>query len=50
MVQALALGYVKTLSEIRAVVRNSVNVRAYQPTGRADWDSAYERFRDVTGL
>ena len=50
MVQALALGYVKTLSEIRAIVRNSVNVRAYQPTGWADWDSAYERFRDVTGL
>ncbi|HUU38113.1 MAG TPA: rhamnulokinase family protein [Candidatus Desulfaltia sp.] len=50
MVQALALGYVGSLSEIRAIVRNSVNVRTYQPAGRADWDRAYERFRDVTGL
>jgi len=50
MVQALALGYVGTLSEIRAIVRNSVKVRTYQPSCRADWDRAYRRFRDITAL
>jgi rhamnulokinase len=50
MVQALALGYVGALNEIRAIVRNSVNVKTYRPSGRADWDRAYERYRDVTGL
>ncbi|MFZ2055299.1 MAG: rhamnulokinase family protein [Candidatus Aminicenantales bacterium] len=50
MVQALALGYVGSLSEIRAIVRNSVKVKTFEPAGRADWDRAYERFRYVTGL
>jgi rhamnulokinase len=50
MVQALALGHVGSLSEIRAIVRNSVKVRTYRPSGRSDWDHAYMRFRDITGL
>lgn len=50
MVQALALGYVGTLGEIRSIVRNSVHIETYQPAGRADWDRAYSRFREVTSL
>jgi rhamnulokinase len=50
MVQALALGYVSSLSEIRAIIRNSVEIKAFQPGGRDDWKRAYERFRETTGL
>jgi rhamnulokinase len=50
MVQAMALGHIGSLNEIRTVVADSVDVRTYQPTGGDDWDRAYERFRKVVGL
>ncbi|MBN2408630.1 MAG: rhamnulokinase [Candidatus Aminicenantes bacterium] len=50
LVQAMALGYVGSLGEIREIVRRSVDVRTYRPSGRSDWDRAYDRFREVTGL
>jgi rhamnulokinase len=49
MVQAYARGYLGSLGEMRAAVRNSrVGVREYQPGGRRDeWEDAYERLRRI---
>ena len=50
MVQAMAFGYVDSLAEIRSIIRDSVDVKNYEPSQEAGWDRAYERFREVTGL
>jgi rhamnulokinase len=47
MVQALALGYVRSLADIRAIMRQSVELKTYAPSGRADWERAYERFGGI---
>ena len=41
--QAMALGAVKDLEDLRRVVRNSENVEEYQPHHTAQWDEAYQR-------
>jgi rhamnulokinase len=45
MVQALGLGIVNSLAQIREVVRQSVAVTTYEPNEPARWDEPYERFR-----
>ncbi|MGB7294412.1 MAG: rhamnulokinase family protein [Candidatus Aminicenantales bacterium] len=50
LVQAMALGYVGSLDEIREIVRRSAEIQTYQPSGRAEWDRAYDQFREVTRL
>jgi rhamnulokinase len=50
MVQALALGYVRSLDEMREIVRNSFPLRSYEPGGAAGWDLAWQRFRDVLNV
>ncbi|HCS49429.1 MAG TPA: rhamnulokinase [Candidatus Aminicenantes bacterium] len=50
MTQALAIGQVGSVGEIRAVVRDSVDIKAYRPERPAEWDRAYGRFREVLGL
>ena len=47
MMQALALGYVKSLPEIREVVRNSFQPVRYVPRQKSQWDEAYERFKRI---
>jgi hypothetical protein len=48
MVQAYARGYVKSLEEIRAVVRRSINIDRYTPRGDADeWDELRGKFSSV---
>jgi len=47
MVQALALGCVRSLAGIRAIMRSSVELKDYQPSGSADWERAYERFGNI---
>ena len=50
MVQAFARGSVRSLREIRSVVRRSTEVRRYEPQEDRDrWDGAYARFLDVLG-
>jgi rhamnulokinase len=44
LVQALALGHLKDLAELRAVVRRSFPVETFKPAGHAAWDAAYKRF------
>lgn len=47
LVQALALGLVAAPADIRAIVRRSVELRAYEPCGAPGWEEAYGRFLEV---
>ena len=49
LVQALALGEVRSLAELRAVVRASVNLAQYEPRETGVWNQAAERFRSLVG-
>ncbi len=44
MVQALGLGHVSSLAEIRAIVRDSFEPVSYEPREIEKWDRAYSRF------
>ncbi|MDR2026414.1 MAG: rhamnulokinase [Prevotellaceae bacterium] len=44
MVQAKGLGLVKSLSEMRAIIGNSVSPETFYPENSAQWDEAYEKF------
>jgi rhamnulokinase len=47
LVQAMATGDIKNLADARAVVRNSFEVKRYEPAGTKAWDEAYARFEAV---
>jgi rhamnulokinase len=49
LMQALALGYVRSLDEAREVVRNSFDVKTYEPDQGAPWAEAYGRYLDLLG-
>ncbi len=44
LVQAQTLGRLESLKEVRDVVRNSFEVRRFEPQDGAAWDAAYTRF------
>jgi rhamnulokinase len=44
LVQAMALGRISSLGELREVVRNSFSMVTYEPGPGAPWDEAYEKF------
>ncbi|GBC99651.1 L-Rhamnulokinase [bacterium HR17] len=44
LVQAIALGYLGSHAELRAVVRNSFDLRTFEPRPDERWQHAYERF------
>lgn len=44
MVQLIALGEVKSLSEARIIVKRSFPVIEYTPTDCSSWEAAYDRF------
>jgi rhamnulokinase len=44
LVQAFALGKLKSLPEIRSVVRESFGVKRFEPRDGSAWDEAYRRF------
>jgi rhamnulokinase len=50
MTQALAMGLVGSVAEIREIVRDSTDINTFQPDRTAEWDRAYSRFREVAGL
>lgn len=43
LTQAMALGDIANLAELRQVVRNSVAVETYEPRHTAQWEAAYEK-------
>jgi rhamnulokinase len=47
MVQAMGLGHVKSLSEIRHTIRNSFEFKSYRPENFDACDKAYERFKKL---
>jgi rhamnulokinase len=47
LVQAMAVGAVKSLDDARSVVRASFNVKTYEPRDAKKWDGMYERFRHI---
>ena len=48
MLQAKAMGLVKDIWEMRAIIANSVDMVPYHPSGdKAAWDKAYEKFLEV---
>jgi len=47
LVQALALGYISSLEEGRAIVRRSFEVEVFEPRGTAAWDEAYIRYLGI---
>lgn len=44
MYQAKALGAVSSLSEIREIVRNSFEVKQFNPSPKLDWEEAYKKY------
>ena len=47
LMQAVGLGHLKSLAEVRAVVRNSFTPEVLEPKRTADWDEAYSRLLKV---
>jgi rhamnulokinase len=47
LVQALGLGHVSSLAEMRDTVRQSSSLVRYEPERTAHWDRAYERFQEL---
>jgi rhamnulokinase len=50
LVQALALGVVRSPEEIRTVMRNSTSLDTYEPQSPKAWEQAYDRFRSLPGI
>jgi len=46
-VQALGAGEVKSLAEVRQVVRDSFELSTVEPHPSEAWERAYERFRKL---
>jgi rhamnulokinase len=47
LIQAMALGHLKSLEELRAVVRKSFALETCKPQGAASWDKALQRFEKL---
>ena len=43
LTQAMALGHIADLNELRQVVRNSESVEVWQPNHTPEWEAAYEK-------
>ncbi len=47
LVQAMALGHVESLAEIRNIVLNNFEIKTYDPQNTEDWNSHYEVFKSL---
>jgi len=47
LVQAMALGDIASLADLRRIVRDSFELKRYAPHNPAPWDSAYAKFREL---
>jgi sugar (pentulose or hexulose) kinase len=47
MVQALGMGFVKSVAELRKTIRSSSEMQEYTPADEARWNEAYTRYRAV---
>ena len=46
-VQMMALGEISDISEARAVIKNSFDIKSYTPDGAVEWDKAYAKFKEI---
>jgi len=49
LVQAMALGHIDSLAELRAVVARSFELEHYEPEETDRWSDAFERFETIVG-
>ena len=47
LIQAIALGHLASLGELRAVVRESFPLQSYDPQDSAHWQEAFQRFTQL---
>ena len=47
MLQAKAMGLVKDIWEMRAIIANSIELVKYTPTDKAAWNAAYEKYLSI---
>jgi len=47
LVQAMAVGAIKDLTEGRQVVKNSFDIARYEPANSEVWDSAYKKWNEI---
>jgi rhamnulokinase len=47
LVQAMATGDIKSLSDARKIVHNSFNVKRFEPQAAKQWDQAYQKYRQL---
>ena len=47
MIQAMASGEIRSLPEIRQILRNSFEFKEFIPEDCSEWDNQYARFRDI---
>ena len=50
VVQAMACGLIGSIADAREIIRRSFNAITYLPQDSQDWNQAYERFLELTGL
>jgi rhamnulokinase len=50
LVQAMAVGLVKSLAEARAIVRSSLDTKQFTPRDTGKWDAAYDRFCNLPAV
>ncbi len=48
LMQAKALGHIKSLGEIREIVQRSFGVLQFSPSVAANWDQAYQQFVEIS--
>ncbi|MBV9671759.1 MAG: rhamnulokinase, partial [Verrucomicrobia bacterium] len=48
LIQALALGHISSVAELRQVVRNSFTLETFEPQESESWQVAYQRFLHIT--
>lgn len=46
-VQMMTLGEISDISEARAVIKNSFDIKSYTPDGADEWDKAYAKFKEI---
>jgi rhamnulokinase len=49
MIQAKAAGCVDSLSEMRQIIRESIQIEEFLPENRSEWEAAYLKFLGITG-
>ena len=48
MLQAKSVGMVKDIWQMRQIIANSIEMVKYEPQDKATWDTAYEKYLEIT--